>query len=622
MGEKPAVRRMLSSKLFIRLSAMICGNRLPWRLVVFGVFSMVAVWVGFLKYSPYDAGQLVRNWGYYTISITFTGWVWCLLRVTRGWIGGLPPGWWRVASAALALTAVAVMTTPYTYKVLYDELVIQTTAIALSQDRVVGAIGRAYELWGRLQISMDYVDKRPFFFPFLVSILHDWTGYREASAFWLNTLLMPVVLGLAYSIGRRLAGTAAGWVALVSLGSFSLLAINATGAGLEMLNLALILGLVWTGGHYLEKPEEGDRLSLFVLTSVLLANTRYESGIYIVTAGLVIFEGWRRDGIIRLPLMTLAAPLFLIPYAWQNSYLSGMPVLWELRAGQEDRFSLDYFTANLAFARRYFGNFGMEIANSQWLTWAGLIAMIGWMVMRARQRRQWGDVGSMEWSAVACGLGVFANLGLLLAYYWGDLSDPIVSRLSLPVHALLAILVGGAVAWLARVWRPVAVPAAIFAALTAYTAWGLPVNQRLNDFNLVAALQRWELSVINDRVPMTRLVITDRSPLFWFCQGISSSSTRRAVTEVRGLAYHWQHHSFDEVLVMQELAPCGPHGEMMVVESAMLPDAVKLESIAQTRIAGRVHRISRIIDIKMDELLPRSLLQRNHDTIGSLDEHT
>lgn len=587
-----------------RGSAWVRENNLPWRLVVFGVFALFSVWVGFLKFSPYDAGQLVRNQGYYTIALTFVTWMWCALRVINSGEDFARSRRWCVLAAALAFTGVAVMTTPYTYKVLYDELVIQTTSIALSQDRVVGAIGRAYELWGQLQISMDYVDKRPFFYPFLVSIIHDWTGYRESNAFLLNTALMPLLLLLAYGIARRIGGYAAGWVAMVSLGSFSLLAINATGAGLEMLNLTLVLGLVWTGGYYLEQPAKKDRLSLFVLTAVLLANTRYESGIYIATAGLVVVEGWRRNGAILLPNWVLAAPLLLIPYAWHNSYLSGMPVLWELRAGQEHRFSLDYLTANLGFAVKYFCNFGPEIANSQWLTWAGLAALAGWMTVRYRQRRKWGEVGAMEWSAVACGLGVLANMGLLLAYYWGDLSDPIVSRLSLPLHALTAILIGGAVAWLAKVWRPVVVPVALVTALISYTAWGLPVNQRLNTFNLVDTLQQWEQAVVNARPPMTRFVITDRSPLFWFCQGVSSSSTMRAVTQVHGLAYHWIRHSFDEILVMQELAPEGPDGKLLIVKGAALPDAVKLEVIAQTRIGGRVHRVSKVRDIVLGELPP------------------
>jgi len=565
---------------------------------------VVAVWLGFLKFSAYDAGQLVRNFGYYTMALTFAAWIWCLLRVVRETSYFIGTGWWRIAAGALGLTLVAVMTTPYSYKVLYDELVIQTTSIVLSQDRVVGAIGRAYELWGRLQVSLDYVDKRPFFYPFLVSIIHDWTGYREANAFILNTLLMPVILGLTYGITRKLAGVTAGWVALVSLGTFSLLALNATGAGLELLNLALILGLIWTGGHYLERPEHTKRLSLFVLTAILLANTRYESGIYIATAGLVVFEGWRRAGAIRLSVPVILAPLLLIPYAWHNTYLSGMPVLWELREGQEERFSLDYFSANIAFARQYFANFGSEIANSPWLTWAGLAALVGWMVLRGRQRRRWGDVGGMEWSVVACGFGVFANLGLLMAYYWGDLTDPIVSRLGLPLHALLAILVGCAAGWLAKVWRSWISPAAIVGALTSYMAWGLPVNQRLTDFNLVETLQRWQLRVVLERGSMTRLVISDRSPLFWFCQGVSSTSNERAASLISGLAYHWAHRSFDEILVMQAMVPEGQGGILIPLTDAVLPAAVKLEQVAQTRIAGQVHRISRIVDIDTDKLPP------------------
>ena len=578
------------------------GGRLG--LLVLCAVALVAVWLGFLFFPTHEAGRWVRRCGYYTMALTFAWWVASLVNVVRArgpLRAGLRPGWWRAPAGAAGLTLVALVTAPWIYKVLYDELVIQTTAMTLSQDRAVGAIGRAYELWDKLQISFDYLDKRPFFYPFLVSLLHDLTGYRVANAFILNALLMPVSLLLAHAIARRAGGPGAGRVAMVSLGAFSLLALNATGAGLEMLNLALVLGLVWTGGHYLEKPDEPARLSLLVLTAVLLANTRYESGIYIGTTALVVLEGWRRIGRVELSAAALAAPLLLVPYAWHNTYLSGMPVLWELRPGQEARFSIDYFAHNLRMAGKYFGNFGPGIANSPWLTWAGAVALVGWMGRRAWQRRKWADVDAMEWSLVACGLGVLGNLGLLLAYYWGDLSDPIVSRLALPLHALLAILIGGAVAWWARAYRPGAVREAVVAALVCYTVWGLPTNQSLSDYNHVETLQGWQLGVVEKLPPRTRLVITDRSPLFWFTHGVSSTAPARVHERLAGLGKHWAWGSFDEILVMQELVLESPDGELVPRADSALPEAVKLERVAQTRISGRVHRISRVVEIEVDE---------------------
>lgn len=584
-------------------------------MVLFGLAAVFSVWAGFLWLSSAEAGHWVRRAGYYIIAATFIAWALSATRAIHS-VGAIKVwhfiGGWRSTLAAATLTLVALLTTPYEYKVLYDELVIQSTAQSMSHDRVVAAIGRGYEIWGRFQILNDYLDKRPFFYPFLVSLLHDLTGYRAGNAFALNTALMPVLLLLTFGIARRLAGITAGWIALVSLGAFSLLALNATGAGLEMLNLTMVLVVVGSGAWYLEKPSDGTRLSLLILSAVLLANTRYESAIYVATTALVVLEGWRRHGGIQMTPAAVTAPLLLIPYAWHNVYLSGMPALWELREGQEQRFSFEYLATNLEMAKIYFGNFGPGIANSPWLAWAGLVCLISWLARRAWQRRRWGDVSATEWSAVACGLGVLANLGLLLAYYWGDLSDPIVSRLSLPLHALLAILIGATIAWLAKTRYPWIAPAAITTALLVYGTWGLRVNQRMTDFNQVATVQSWQLGVVRELEntnPTTRLIITSQSPLFWFSHGLSSTFHGRVNSRVRLLARHMQWQSFGEVLVMQECAPEGPDGAIVSIPETRLPEAFKLEPVAQTRIGARIHRISRISHIAMDELPPEPIAE-------------
>ena len=570
------------------------------RLLLLALSALAAVQLGFLTFTPYWGALILGSAGYALIALTFASWIWALWRLrlplgtARAWAGGEGGA---VLVWAAGFTLLAAVTAPYRYNVLYDEVVIQSTATNLHWGREVGAIGRAYIYDGALQLLQPYLDKRPYFTPFLVSLLHDLTGWRETNAFVLNTALLPVILLLTYAGGRALAGHRAGLVALVSLGAFSLVLINATGAGLEMLNLALVLGLVVSGAAYLARPDT-KRLDLLVLTSILLANTRYESSVYVGSAGLIMFVGWARAGRPILSWGALAGPLLLIPYALHNCYLSATPGLWELRDGLQQRFSSDHLVANLVHARTFFFNFGPNIANSLWLTGAGLVALTGLAYIGLRRHVRWADLSPATQACVAVAVGAGANLVLLLAYFWGDLSDAIVSRLALPLHGLVALMVGGTVGLLEqhRRWR-LAGPAMV-AALICYGVWGARVTQNLFDINLIEAAQRWELAVINRLAPAERLVLTDKSPLFWFAQGMGSSTCVRASQNASGLAHHWRIGSFQEIIVTQHFVPLGAEGGWMLGSDSRLPAGVTLQPLAEHRFGSKLQRVSRVIDVQ------------------------
>jgi hypothetical protein len=576
------------------------------RLFLLLLTVLSSVQLGFATFTPAQDSLILRYAGYPLIALTFAAWIGSVWRLrpsvaeVRRWVVGEGR---TVLAWTAALTLLAVLTAPYLYKVLYDEAVVQGTATTMHWHREVGSIGRAYAYDGGFQILQPYLDKRPYFFPFLVSVLHDLTGWRESNAFALNTLLLPVVLLLAYAGGRALAGHRAGLVSLVSLGAFSLLLLNATGAGLEMLNLALVLGLVVSGASYLDQPNDA-RLDRLVLTVILLANTRYESSIYVGSAALIVLVGWARAGRPILPWGALAGPLLLIPYALHNRYLAANPTLWELRDGLNERFSLDYLSANIGFARTFFFNLGPAIANSPWLTYAGAAALIGLAITVFRLHLRWADLPPAVQACIAVALGVGINLVLLLAYYWGDLSDPIVSRLSLPLHSLLALAIGGTVGLLERhlPWR-LAGPA-IIAALVCYGLWGARVTQNLPDLNLIETTQRWELAVIKRLPPAERLVLTDKSPLFWFAQGMGSTSCTRAAQCLAGLEYHWRARSFQEILVIQRFAPLGAEGGWMLESDSRIPAGITLESIAERRFGVKLQRVSRVVAITLPPAAP------------------
>lgn len=583
------------------------GNRFPLRLALFGAVAVVAVFFGFLAHGVSESRELVQRYGYYTMAATFA---WAVV----AW-GRVAPELWRtrpgvgrgegaaLLAAIAGLTVVAAVTVPYTYKVLYDEFVLQATAQNLHQAREVGTVVRGYEVEGAFRVVGTYLDKRPFFYAFVVSLLHDVTGYREANAFALNTALMPGILGLLYLIGRRVMAHGPALAAVVSFGAFSLLAHNATGAGMEMLNLAMLLLCLWLAMAYLDRPDE-PRLAALVLAAVLLAQTRYESGLYVAPVALVVLEGWRRAGRIVLPAAAVLAPALLIPYALHNTYLSGTPALWELRGGAETRFAAQFLGPNLVHAAKFFFNFTANLPSSWWLGWAGLPAFgwVGWRVLRGL--RGWRTADPAAAGLTIFGASIAANLALLMAYYWGQLDDPIVARLSLPFCALLALSLGSVAAQVPAAWRRPAVALVIGGALLSYLTTGLRVNATHWELNLLLRETRWEADELARRGPAKRLVVSNKSPLYWLLHEVPSLPLSRARWRAEQIKFHLDHHTFDEVIVLQTLRPVGAEGGFQLEPEDRLPPAFELEPLAERQWGSHLARISRVRQIRLDAAPP------------------
>ena len=161
------------------------------------------------------------------------------------------------------------------------------------------------------------MDKRPLFFPFLVSVLHDVSGYRPANSFVLNGGLTFVFLGLVNQLGRMLAGRKAGWLGVALFAGLPLLAHNATGGGFELLNLVMILCTLLLGARLISRRDDVS-MTAFCFSALLLAQVRYESVIYLLPVAGIVAWLWWNEGRLILPWPVLLAPLLMIHYPLQH----------------------------------------------------------------------------------------------------------------------------------------------------------------------------------------------------------------------------------------------------------------------------------------------------------------
>ncbi|MBI2498170.1 MAG: glycosyltransferase family 39 protein [Opitutae bacterium] len=466
---------------------------------------------------------------------------------------------------------------PFRSKVLFDEFVLQSTAFNMHFFRDTATMVRGYDLLGTFLSLDNYLDKRPNFYPFLISLVHDFTGYRTANAYWLNAALYPATLGLAYYLGRRLAGRWGAQLAVLLLGSLPLLGQNATGSGMELMNFGMLLAVAALGGAYLRRPDE-IRLSALVLGTVLLAQSRYESAIYVLPVAVIIMVGWWQRGRVVLSWTAVLAPLLLVPCGLQNKVLSNTRWMWELKENQDSRFSLSYLPKNLEGAADFLFNTSQRYANSLILTVLGGLAL-GWLLWHLfRRRPALRDIPADSLALALLGIGAVANTVLIMFYYWSSFNDPMASRFALPLYFVLAFAVVGAGAALGRRWR--AVP-------------GL-----LSGLAVVAVVE-WEKRFVAARPPGPRLIVTNKSTLPWLLLQTPSILVGRARLVADRVQYSLQESLFREILVMQSFRPTTADGDHAMVPEDKLPPGFELEFLAERRFGTKITRISRLVAVKL-----------------------
>ena len=583
----------------------------PRRRVLLTLASVVvAIFLGFIAFSPPQAQAVVHDYGYYLIIATF---IWLVLSLVGVWREvRLAPGfarpdpWWSgwfrppllwVVLAVAGSSLLCVIAEPPREKILYDEHVLEATAMHMHFTRQVSTVVRGYDINGVFVASNSYLDKRPYFFALLLSLVHDLTGYRLANVYWLNAGLTVLTLALLFAVTRRLAGRWAGIAAVVLFGTLPLLAQNSSGAGMEVLNLAMILLSLWLGMLAAEQPSE-TRLGAFVLAVVLLAQSRYESALYVAAAALVLAGAWWRGKKVVLPWAAVLAPLLLIPIPLLQLVLSANRVMWDLPQNLDSRFGLVHLRPNLEHAGIFLSSFSREQPNSPLLVFLGLAGMAGcvWLACRRPVRM---FLTPDRWVVASFTLVVLGNFGLLMFYFWGELDDPLVSRLALPLFVLFA---GSAAIWLGYLdrFRP-ATRWGIAATLVALPlTYGRATPLHLySSQNLTAAEILWEKSWMAERPPGARLVITNKSSLPWLLRREPALLLYNAREHPAQLAFHLREGTFAEILVMQRLRPTTPQGDFALDPGDKMPDGFLLEPLAEKRFGTTLDRISRLTAVEL-----------------------
>ena len=584
----------------------------PYMLGLMIVSALASIYIGFLAFEPVEAIQVIRYGGYWLILAAFTLLTWNLFQSgkARGREVWLRRREWAVPAIYILVSSAIVLTLqPDGYKIVMDEPVLAATSLQMHQEKEILTAARGYEINGVFYLLGGYVDKRPYFSPFLTSLLHDLTGYRPQQGVVLNALLTPVFLSLLFVVGRLLARRWGGYLAVSLIATVPLMAMNANSGGFDLLNLVMLLGTALAAYSYLRAPN-AQRMNTLILMGILLAQSRYESVLYVLAVSLVVGSIWLRKREIELTWVAIIAPLLLISFPLQRSIMNANDGFWQLEEGMGSPFSLNFIAGNLRSALSYFFANNLDQPNSLLVSVLFILSMVilPFLLLKRRFSLRLKHAGTMVYLVFA--LVVVANFTLFLAYYWGQMDDIQATRIGMPfilLQVVVIVTVFGALR-LDRIAGP-----ALAAVIAVFFVWMTRPLCARSDF-LIWGVAQQQVEWIHQKAMELKgesvLFISDRHviPLINL---VSSIMVEDALAHKDSIELHQRLKTFSEVLVVtlvpSERANIDEHkilAEALEV-NASLEEAFEMETIEEGKLNDAAYiRLARVTGVHLGDVEP------------------
>ncbi len=509
-------------------SALACS--FPKRRFIAAVSGVVALVLIYFAIPIEAAEYAVRHYGYYFPLLALAGLLAYSLQFLRGKMGCIVAQLKQMGGLYFCFIGLCLILlfahAQLGPKVLMDDAILEATAKQLHETREVYTPTFGRWVGNSFKVVDGYVDKRPILYPFVVSLAHDFTGYRPLNPYLVNLLAGTFFLALIAILGGLLAGRRGAWLMPLLWVSLPLYSQNATGSGMDLLNLLLLVVVLILSGLYWRRPSRTTEGAL-ALAAVLLAHGRYESILFVLPAALVIVAGWFYRGEILLSAGTILAAPLLLGVLLQNKFFSKSKDLWELHSGTTEAFGLANFPENMVAAWRFFFNFGDEYANSLLLALLGVPALVLFAFYLSRYGLSLWKSRSMRLVAGLFGIFLLLHLFIILCYHDGRLDRLFASRFALPAYLLLTISIVVSLDLLTRrprIWRMTGLAAFLF--ILAFT---LPMNAKavFTHRNFVAKEQAW-LQAVSERHFQERCLVVDLYTVPWTTRETSAISPRQA----------------------------------------------------------------------------------------------
>lgn len=330
-----------------------------------------------------------------------------------------------VGCAAVAV-AIALWAQPPRMRMQFDETSLTGTAQNMHLHRTAMMAVAAVPGDDGLELTDWNLDKRPPLFAFLVSGVHDLTGYRVANAFAVNAGCLLLLLSWLAVVARDWIGVRAALAAPLLGLAVPLLVAAATSAGFELLATLLLALFVTAAIDFTAQPSPA-RSAWLLANALVLAQSRYES-VFAMLLVLALVR-WRAGPIRRGRLATVLAvalPILLLPLAVLLWHASDRAFYLEA-AGRE--------LVSFGNAADHIGPLCLAylapLVTNVFPGLLGIVAIGAWSHGLLRGRGTFADV--LITAPVA------ALTAIALLWFYGDVREATALRLYLPLAVLGAV---------------------------------------------------------------------------------------------------------------------------------------------------------------------------------------
>ena len=198
------------------------------------------------------------------------------------------------------------------YKMGIEEAELVASSKQMHLEKEYGFAQRGYDLGGAYYEYDIHIDTRPGFFPFLLSLLHDFTGYRSGQGIVLNAFLAFALVYLLALIGRSLWPSSGIWAGPLLALNIPLIPLLANSSSVDLLDGVMLLLVIYLVLDYW-KSRNGLMLWPLVWSLMLLVNTRYDSVAYYALGVVVIWHLRKKSWKTALPAAAVFVPWALLP---------------------------------------------------------------------------------------------------------------------------------------------------------------------------------------------------------------------------------------------------------------------------------------------------------------------
>ena len=547
--------------------------------------------------APSASIGVVRFSGYWiTLLLVAIGVVWGaqLAHKRGGWALCFARRHWPAWCVALGGALLWQVHEPHQFKVLYDEHAYIAISKTMHTAREAAYPARAHYFFGEYYELAYGVDKRSVLFPFLVSVLHDLTGFRTSNAFVLNGMLGFASLLLIYWLLTKVSTRRVALCGQLMWIGIPLLAQIATGGGYDMLNICLleswlILALIYSEGDFDEKA-----LNCFALVTVALAQVRNESVLLVIGSVLVIWFKWSRSGRPALTWQSVLMSLFLVLPVSVNIIFSKLDYMRETQPGQAF-FSLEYFPQNIVEAVAFVFNPDLEGMNSAALGYVGCFSAVLFLVHYIRKGSAAQEIEVADRVLVIFGGVIFAIFLIYMCTFWGAWTDYLVSRFSLPIWLLFLILAARVLSGFLKgrrlsAWAPAGV--AVWAA-----AFSLPASAGAEaTAGLIPARESLFLEKLTKTVEPSEVLIVAQSQILPIVNGYAATSLAGANGEPWKVQAALDLKIYKQIWVAEQYRFNYKNRTWNKVHLGSLNEGFQLEPVASySSGAGSELRVSRIV---------------------------